>query len=112
MKDASMRYLLAFLFLLITAPAFAQEQCVSVDQVVALAKERNLGISVYTGQEAEAIKAGMAQMGAALEGRRIFMVLSDGSGVDLLIGFKDGCHEGSARVPHKFIDAWLAGTES
>jgi hypothetical protein len=92
-------------------PAMAAQECVTVDHMVQLSESQpGLTHAIYEGQEAEAIKAGMAQMGAELQGPRVFVVFNDGSATDLLVGFKDGCYEGSAQVPHRFIDAWLAGS--
>lgn len=103
----------AALSTLLAFPALAAQECVSVDQMIQLAEaEPGLTHAIYEGQEAEAIKAGMAQMGADLQGPRVFVLFSDGSDVDLLVGFRDGCYEGSAKVPHRFVDAWLAGAES
>jgi hypothetical protein len=103
----------AILSTLLAWPALAAQECVSVDQMIQLAEsEPGLTHAIYEGQEAQAIQDGMAQMGAKLEGPRVFVVFQNGTGTDLLVGFKDGCYEGSAQVPHRFIDAWLAGFES
>jgi hypothetical protein len=95
-------------------PAMAAQECHSPQAVIESVTKDSEGVTfaIYEGQEAQAIQDGMAQMGAKLEGPRVFVVFQNGSGTDLLVGFKDGCYEGSAQVPHRFIDAWLAGFES
>jgi hypothetical protein len=105
--------LLAVALACLATPAVAAQECTTVDQMVELSEsEPGLTHAIYEGQEAQSIQDGMAQMGAKLEGPRVFVVFQNGSGTDLLVGFKDGCYEGSAQVPHRFIDAWLAGFES
>jgi hypothetical protein len=95
-------------------PAMAAQECHSPQAVIESVAKDSEGVTfaIYEGQEAQSIQDGMAQMGAKLEGPRVFVVFQNGTGVDLLVGFKDGCYEGSAQVPHRFIDAWLAGFES
>jgi hypothetical protein len=95
----------------LATPALAAQECTTVDQMVELSEsEPGLTHAIYEGQEAQSIQDGMAQMGAVLEGTRVFVVFSDGTDTDLLVGFNGGCYEGSAKVPHRFIDAWLAGS--
>jgi hypothetical protein len=109
-----MRLILPLIALLSTLafPAMAAQECHSPDTVIESVTNEGVTFAIYEGQEAQAIQDGMAQMGAKLEGPRVFVVFQNGSGTDLLVGFKDGCYEGSAQVPHRFIDAWLAGFES
>jgi hypothetical protein len=109
-----MRATLLALALLSTTPAMAAQECASPQAVIESVTKDSEGVTfaIYEGQEAQSIQDGMAQMGAQLEGPRVFVVFQNGTGVDLLVGFKDGCYEGSAQVPHRFIDAWLAGFES
>jgi hypothetical protein len=109
-----MRATLLALALLSTTPAMAAQECASPQAVIESVTKDSEGVTfaIYEGQEAQSIQDGMAQMGAQLEGPRVFVVFQNGTGVDLLVGFKDGCYEGSAQVPHRFIDAWLAGLES
>lgn len=94
--------------------AAQDQECPSVDAVIASVTKdsETITYAIYKGQEAQAIVDGIGQTGKKLEGERVFVVFQDGSGVDLLVGFKDGCYEGHASVPHTFIDAWLAGAES
>jgi hypothetical protein len=108
---ASLMLVLSVLTIQPSFSATAPAECVSVEAAIKIMTDKypDATFAVYEGQEAQAIQDGMAQMGAKLEGRRTFVVFQNGSGVDLLIGFKNGCYEGAAQVPHRFIDAWLAG---
>jgi hypothetical protein len=107
--------LFAALFTLFAFPALAAQepQCTSQAEVIHTVAERfpEAKYAIYTGQEAAEIQAGMASMGSKLEGggERVFILFTNGSGVDLLVGIYNGCYEGSAQIPHELIDGWLAG---
>lgn len=97
---------------LLAFPALAAQNetvCTSQAEIIQAVKgdDPSVTFAIYKGEDADAIQAGMAQIGVVLEGNREFIVFSNGSDVDFLVGVKDGCYEGSAKVPHRFIDKWL-----